>query len=62
MSIEVNWKTLDWHLDHRRRKKRQAREKEEERSHTYKRATQYVWRDEAFFAAMRARDERQTVS
>jgi len=48
--IELNWKTIDWHLDRRRALKKRKAEKKAFERHTYKRAKQFVWRDEVFFA------------
>ena len=47
--IPINHRTLAWHIDRRRYLQELHAEKEAQR-HTYKRAKQFIWRDEAFFA------------
>ena len=60
--MTVTYHNIEHHIDRRRYKKALRKERNALRAHTYKRAKQFVWRDEAFFAEQEERYALQTAT
>ena len=60
--MTVTYHNIDWHIDRRRYKKTLRKERNTFRAHTYRRAKEHLWRDEAFFQQQQEQYEQQERS